>query len=90
MYHVGGQEHADRNRANAVKGICSDYGQHVHDTTYECLVGWDRWLELKEKLLSKCKLDTDYVRFYLIGGARLRHEQYGIMRVSKVDELLIV
>jgi CRISPR-associated protein Cas2 len=61
-----------------VAQTCSDYGQRVQDSVFECLVDPEQWTRLKLRLLNEFDPEEDSLRFYYLGSNfRNRIEHHG-------------
>jgi len=69
---------AGRNRLRKVAKACSDYGQRVQNSVFECIVDPAQWVGLKARLLELYEEREDSLRFYFLGSNwKHRVEHYG-------------
>lgn len=66
-YDVNTETKAGRKRLRRVAKLCEDFGQRVQFSLFECLVDPARWADLRRQLIDTVDLDTDSLRFYLLG-----------------------
>jgi CRISPR-associated protein Cas2 len=77
-YDVSTKEPAGARRLRQVARACSDYGQRVQYSVFECLVDPEQWARLKLRLLSLFDAKEDSLRFYYLGANfRRRIEHHG-------------
>jgi CRISPR-associated protein Cas2 len=65
-YDVSTIDKAGRKRLRRVARACSDYGQRVQNSIFECRVGKTQWITLREQLLNEIKTSEDSLRFYFL------------------------
>jgi CRISPR-associated protein Cas2 len=71
---------------------CMDYGMRVQYSTFECEITPAQWVELKSKLLSVYKPETDSLRFYMLGANwKKRVEHFGAKKTLDIftDTLIV-
>jgi CRISPR-associated protein Cas2 len=56
-----------RKRLRQVAKQCQNYGQRVQNSVFECLLDPVQYAELKHRLESIIKPETDSLRYYLLG-----------------------
>lgn len=79
-----------RRRLRRVARVCTDYGQRVQNSVFQCLVDPDQWVTLRAKLLKIFDPEEDSLRFYFLGrNWKRRVEHCGTKRVLDLDEPLI-
>lgn len=90
-YDVSTSDPAGARRLRRVARACSDYGQRVQFSVFECLVDPTQWTQLKHRLLSEFDADKDSLRFYYLGARfRNRIEHHGAKAVIDVEGPLIL
>lgn len=67
-YDVNTEERAGRRRLRRVARLCSNYGQRVQKSVFECLVDAARWTRLRADLIGETDPERDSLRFYFLGG----------------------
>lgn len=78
-------------RLRRVAKICTDYGQRVQFSVFECNVDPAQWTALKSKLLSEINTEVDSLRFYFLGSNwRRRVEHVGAKEVVDLEGPLVI
>lgn len=67
-YDVATTTPAGQKRLRQVAKVCLDYGQRVQNSVFECLVTPAQHVEMRAKLLSIIKSETDSIRIYNLGN----------------------
>ena len=67
-YDVATDEGKGQRRLRRVAKACTDYGQRVQYSVFECIVDPAQWTKLKERLISEINPDKDSLRFYYLGS----------------------
>ena len=65
-YDVSTVDKAGARRLRRVARACSDYGQRVQNSLFECNVGSKQWVLLRERLLREINTEEDSLRFYFL------------------------
>jgi len=82
----GGQK-----RLRKVAKACTNYGQRVQYSVFECVVDPAQWVKLKNTLEKIIDEKTDSLRYYYLGANYQRRiEQVGAKPSYNVEGLLIV
>src|SRR3954452_16453945 len=82
---------AGRRRLRRIASACKDYGQRVQKSVFECLVGPEQWVLLREALLAIIDPAEDTLRFYpLDESVRKRIEHIGVNEPLDFEGPLIV
>lgn len=66
-YDVSTESKEGRRRLRRVAKVCTNYGQRVQNSVFECLVDAAQWVELEGKLVEEICRDEDSLRFYFLG-----------------------
>ncbi|TDM04012.1 CRISPR-associated endonuclease Cas2 [Macrococcus carouselicus] len=66
-YDVSTIEKSGRKRLRQVAKKCTDYGQRVQNSVFECSVEPDQYVRVKAELEKIIDNETDSLRFYLLG-----------------------
>lgn len=66
-YDVNTETSAGRKRLRHVAKTCVDFGQRVQNSVFECSVDPGQFVTLKAKLERIIDVETDSLRFYLLG-----------------------
>lgn len=90
-YDVSTVSRAGRRRLRRVAKTCSDYGQRVQNSVFECVVEPSQWTMLRRELLNLFDPDEDSLRFYFLGSKwRNRREHHGLKKALDVEEPLVL
>ena len=82
----GGQK-----RLRKVAKACTNYGQRVQYSVFECVIDPAQWIKLKNILENIIDDKTDSLRYYYLGANyKRRIEHIGAKPSFDVDEPLIV
>jgi CRISPR-associated protein Cas2 len=76
-YDVNTESPGGKRRLRRVARICTNFGQRVQNSVFECLVDPAQFAELRHRILEVMDPDRDSVRFYFLGKEwkrRVEHE----------------
>lgn len=62
-----------RKRLRHVAKACTNYGQRVQNSVFECVLSEAQFTVLKSKIESIIDVTTDSIRFYFLGKNWQRH-----------------
>ena len=80
-----------KKRLRKVAKSCTDYGQRVQHSVFECVIDPAQWVKLKSTLEKIIDDKTDSLRYYYLGANyKRRIEHVGAKPSYDVDEPLIV
>ena len=80
-----------RRRLRRVARVCTNYGQRVQNSVFQCLVEPGQWESLRARLLDIYEPNEDSLRFYLLGRHwRNRVEHHGTKGTMNMDDPLII
>lgn len=89
-YDVSVVTSSGRRRLRRVARVCTDYGQRVQNSVFQCLVRHDQWVVMRAKLLKIVDPEEDSLRFYFLGqNWKKRVEHHGTKRVLDLEQPLI-
>lgn len=78
-------------RLRQVARQCTNYGQRVQNSVFECSVSPAQFTELRLKLLSIIDKEKDSIRFYFLGNSYSKRVEYiGATTSYNVEDELIV
>jgi len=66
-YDVSTETAQGRRRLRQVAKACTNLGQRVQNSVFECLLEPAHWVQLRARLLELADLEGDSLRFYLLG-----------------------
>ena len=78
-------------RLRQVAKACTNYGQRVQFSVFECVVDPAQWVKLKNILEGIIDTETDSVRYYYLGSNwKPRVEHIGAKPAIDMDDPLII
>ncbi len=78
-------------RLRRVAKACTDYGQRVQNSVFECKVTESQYCLLKERIKGIINVSLDSVRFYILSNNECKRvEVLGIETSYKVDDAIII
>jgi CRISPR-associated protein Cas2 len=78
-------------RLRRVAKTCTNYGQRVQLSVFECIVDPAQWTLLRRKLVSIIDIEKDSLRFYFLGSNwKRRVEHVGTKETVDLEGPLIV
>ncbi|HEX8203309.1 MAG TPA: CRISPR-associated endonuclease Cas2 [Isosphaeraceae bacterium] len=90
-YDVATTTIAGRRRLRHIATVCQSYGQRVQKSVFECQVGPEQWVLLRDALLEIINPAEDSLRFYpLDETVRKRIEHFGVNEPVDFEGPLIV
>ena len=90
-YDVATTSKGGTRRLRRIAKVCTDYGQRVQFSVFECVVDPAQWTLMRQKLIKIIDEEQDSLRFYFL-GANWKHrvEHVGAKEVIDVEGPLIV
>jgi CRISPR-associated protein Cas2 len=77
-YDVSTIDKEGRGRLRRVAKACTDRGQRVQHSVFECDIDPAQWVELKNRLFDIVDPEKDSLRFYFLGSTwQRRIEHFG-------------
>ena len=76
-YDVNTETKEGRRRLRRVARVCTNYGQRVQHSVFECLLDPAQWTQMRNKLMGEIDPELDSLRFYFLGKnwkSRVEHE----------------
>ena len=90
-YDVNTETAAGKSRLRKVAKQCTNYGQRVQNSVFECVLDWAQCREVKDKLEKIIDKETDSIRFYYLGNNyKTKVEHIGAKESFSVEEPLII
>ena len=90
-YDVNTETSAGRKRLRQIAKTCTNYGQRVQNSVFECNLDPAEFAKVKSMLLKIMNADTDSIRFYSLGNNyRNNIEHYGAKASFDVTEPIII
>jgi len=90
-YDVNTENNQGRRRLRQISKICTNYGQRVQNSVFECLVNPAQFAMLKAKLEKTAKPEVDSLRYYFLGKNWVsKVEHFGAKPSYDPEGLLII
>ena len=90
-YDVNTETADGRRRLRQIAKTCTDYGQRVQNSVFECALDAAQLVTVKAKLLKIMDKEADSLRFYSLGNHyKTKVEHYGAKPSFDVTEPLII
>ena len=90
-YDVNTETAVGKSRLRKVAKQCTNYGQRVQNSVFECVLDWAQCREVKDKLENIIDKETDSIRFYYLGNNyKTKVEHIGAKESFSVEEPLII
>ena len=88
-YDVATIDKADARRLRRIARACSDYGQRVQNSVFECKLSQQHWVSLRERLLREMDSNQDSLRFYFL-DSDISIEHHGTKKPIDFEAPLIL
>jgi len=90
-YDVATSSEGGARRLRKIAKVCTDYGQRVQFSVFECVVDPAQWTVMKHKLIKIMDEEQDSLRFYFL-GANWKHrvEHVGAKEVMDTEGPLVI
>ncbi len=75
-YDVSTEDKAGARRLRRIARICTNKGQRVQKSVFECSLDWSQWLDMRRQLEGEIDPEKDSLRFYFLGNnwkGRIEH-----------------
>ena len=90
-YDVNTQTAQGVRRLARVAKVCTNYGQRVQNSVFECLVDSTQFAMLKKQLLDIIDEEKDSVRYYMLGDKyKNKVEHIGTQKSFDLSGTLII
>lgn len=90
-YDVNTSSENGQKRLRKVAKCCTDYGQRVQHSVFECLVDGNNFAKLRARLLSIIDEELDSIRIYQLGkNYQTKIEHLGVNRSFDIEGELII
>jgi len=67
-YDVKTSEEGGARRLRRVAKVCTNFGQRVQYSVFECIVNPAQWTMMRQKLIDEIDEKSDSLRFYFLGS----------------------
>ena len=92
-YDVNTEDAAGKRRLKKIAKQCTNYGQRVQNSVFECLVDASQCKQLQYNLLEIMNKDRDSLRFYYLGnkyqtkiehfGSKKTYDAAGLQKIKE-------
>ena len=90
-YDVNTETSAGRARLRKVAKVCTNYGQRVQNSVFECLLDAAQYVEFKVNLERIIDIEKDSLRFYELGNKyKNKVTHVGVHPDVAQDDILII
>lgn len=90
-YDVCTVDAAGRKRLRQVAKQCTNYGQRVQNSVFECVIEPAKFKEVQYKLESIIDIEKDSLRYYFLGkNYQTKVEHVGVKPSYEVEGILIL
>lgn len=89
-YDIQTLDREGRRRLRRIAKACTNFGQRVQFSVFECKVEAAQWVELRGKLLSEFKSTEDSLRFYFLGEDDVKMAEHHGVKPSQDFEAPLV
>ena len=90
-YDVKTSDPEGAKRLRRVAKVCTNYGQRVQFSVFECVVDPAQWTMLRQRLIKEIDVESDSLRFYFLGSNwKRRIEHIGVEKSIDQEGLLLV
>lgn len=90
-YDVCTADAPGRKRLRKIAKECTNYGQRVQNSVFECVLDAAQCRQLQHKLVSLMDREQDSLRFYYLGNHyRTKVEHFGVKESYEAEGVLIV
>lgn len=90
-YDVSTQTSSGVRRLSRVAKTCTDYGQRVQNSVFECLVDRTQFAMLKKQIADIIDKEADSVRYYILGEKyHNKVEHIGVQKSFDLEGSLII
>lgn len=90
-YDVNTQDPVGRARLKKIADICTDYGQRVQNSVFECSLDNAMFCKVRAKILAVMDPGKDSLRIYSLGNNyRSKIEHYGTKNTYMPDDAFIL
>jgi len=90
-YDVSTQDPGGAKRLRKVAKVCTNYGQRVQNSVFECIVDYSQSKLLKDELLKLIDKAQDSIRFYYLGNKyHNKIEHFGTKTTFDMEGVLML
>ena len=90
-YDVNTESKTGASRLRKIAKLCTNYGQRVQNSVFECNLNAAQFCELKNKLIKVIDKDLDSLRFYNLGNSyKSKIEHVGAKASYDAEDVLLI
>lgn len=90
-YDIATSTPQGRSRLRRIARICTDYGQRVQNSVFECEISEAEFVKVRSKLLDVIDSEQDSLRIYQLGkNYKNKIEHYGVKESYDISGPLIL
>lgn len=90
-YDVNTQTSAGVKRLSKVAKVCTNYGQRVQNSVFECLLNNTQFAMVKKQLADIIDEQKDSIRYYILGDKyKNKVEHIGVEKTFDLSDTLII
>ena len=90
-YDVNTEDAAGRRRLGRISKLCTNWGQRVQFSVFECLLDNTQWLKLRASLMKEMDETKDSLRFYYLGNKyQNKIEHFGCKKAYLPEDNIIL
>ena len=90
-YDVKTSDPEGAKRLRRVAKVCTNHGQRVQYSVFECIVDPAQWTMLRQRLIKEINMESDSLRFYFLGSNwKRRIEHVGVEKSIDQEGLLLI
>jgi len=90
-YDVNTQTSQGVKRLSRVAKVCTNYGQRVQNSVFECLIDTTQFVMIKKQLIDIIDEEKDSIRYYILGDKyKNKVEHIGVQKSFDLSGTLII
>lgn len=90
-YDVNTQTSQGVKRLSRVAKVCTNYGQRVQNSVFECLIDTTQFVMIKKQLIDIIDEEKDSIRYYILGDKyKNKVEHIGVKKSFDLSGTLII
>ncbi len=90
-YDVNTEDSAGRKRLRQIAKQCTNYGQRVQNSVFECVLDAAQCRALQHKLIQTIDSEKDSLRFYYLGNRyQTKIEHFGCKETYEAEGVLMI
>ncbi len=78
-------------RLSRVAKVCTNYGQRVQNSVFECIVDGTQFAVIKKQLMDIIDIEKDSIRYYILGEKyKNKVEHIGLQKAFDLSGTLMI